>query len=111
MKQGFTFSWSADQTTSNALDLGTAGFDVVYVNNEAAAQVSFQGSTDGSNYYTVHRENSAVVGLASQTFTVGSAVSGRWVPSDCLKSFRYLKCVATATAAGNSVYLATSFGR
>ena len=111
MKQGYTVSWSADQVISDAVNLGTAGFDVFYVNNQAAAAVSFQGSVDGENYYTVDRENTAAAGADATTFSIGSAFSGRWVPAECLRPFQYIKVVATATAAGNSVYFATSFGR
>ena len=110
-RQAFTITWAADQTTSNTLNLGDTGFDIVFINNEAGAEITFQGSTDGTNFYTIDRENSAVAGQAQDVFTVGSSVSGNWIPAEPLRCFQYVRCVATATAAGGTVYLSTSFAR
>lgn len=108
MKQGFTVTWSANQVVSNTLDMGDRGFDIVMCNNEAGAQISFQGSFDNSNFYTINREDDATPQVSFTTLSVGSGLSGRWVQLESLRSFQYVRVVATATAAGNNVYFATT---
>ena len=113
MKQLFTLPIASNATLGSAVDLGTSGFDVVYVSHRAAAEVSFLGAmNEDDTFYPIHRENSAVVGFASNTFTVGTAVTGAWVPAQCLNGLRFIKARVTATAAnGANVYVATTFGR
>lgn len=108
-KSGFTITWSADQTTSDVVDLGDRGHTFINVNNEAAAQVYFEASTDNSKWAVVRREDDGVQGVSSTTFILATSTSGRWVPADFLRSYRYLRAVATATAAGNSLYLSTVY--
>ncbi len=106
--QGFTAVIASAAATSNTLDLGSAGFRKVFINNEAGGAIHLNVGTDSSTFSPLQVDSTATAAVGYSTHTIGSAFSGKWVPVDL--PFRYVQVEATGAAAdGANVYFATSF--
>lgn len=96
-KQVFTVQIASAASTSSYLNMGSKSFRqmaVYYGTMSTGAMLSVQGSTDGTNFYTVHeRVNTAPVQY--QSLTIATSVSGAWAVFDS-PPFPYVRFVASA---------------